>query len=62
MTNVTRKPLSLLAAVAVLNSLLTAGVLAAANNVEAVRSVVAAFAAAWNRHDLDAFGKLFAHG
>jgi ketosteroid isomerase-like protein len=60
MTNATRKLLSVLAAVAALNSLLTASVLAAANNVEDVRSVVATFATAWNRHDLDAFGKLFA--
>jgi ketosteroid isomerase-like protein len=59
MTNATRKLLSVLAAVAALNSLLTASVIAAANNVEDVRSVVAAFATAWNRHDLDAFGKLF---
>jgi Domain of unknown function (DUF4440) len=60
MTNATRKLLSVLAAIAALNSLLTASVLAAANNVEDVRSVVAKFATAWNRHDLDAFGKLFA--
>jgi hypothetical protein len=60
MTNATRKLLSVLAAVAALNSLLTASVLAAANNVEDVRSIVAAFATAWNRHDMDAFAKLFA--
>jgi uncharacterized protein (TIGR02246 family) len=34
--------------------------LAAAGDVDEVRNVVAAFAATWNRHDLDAFGKLFA--
>jgi hypothetical protein len=49
-----------LAAVAVLSSLLVACVLAAANDAEEVRNVVAAFATTWNRHDLDAFGKLFA--
>jgi hypothetical protein len=51
---------TVLAAVAVLYSLLTAGALAAANDVEDARNVVAAFATHWNHHDLDAFGKLFA--
>jgi uncharacterized protein DUF4440 len=49
-----------LAAVAVLNSVLTAGVLAAANDEEDARNVVAAFATSWSQHDLDGFGKLFA--
>jgi Domain of unknown function (DUF4440) len=35
-------------------------VLAAQNDAEDVRNVVAEFATTWNRHDLDAFGKLFA--
>jgi len=60
MTKATRRLPTVLAAVAVLNFLLTAYVLAAANDVEDVRNVVAAFATSWNRHDLDAFGKLFA--
>jgi ketosteroid isomerase-like protein len=34
--------------------------LAAPNDAEEVRSVVAGFATAWNHHDMDAFGKLFA--
>ncbi len=34
--------------------------LAAPNDADEVRKVVAAFATAWNRHDMDAFGKLFA--
>jgi ketosteroid isomerase-like protein len=49
-----------LAAVAVSTSLFADCVLAARNDAEDVRNVVAGFAAAWNRHDLDAFGKLFA--
>jgi hypothetical protein len=60
MTKATRKLPTVLAAVALLNSLLTTCVLAAANDGEDVRSVVAAFATTWNRHDLDTFGKLFA--
>jgi ketosteroid isomerase-like protein len=51
---------AVLAAVAMLSSLLNTSVLAAANNVEGVRNVVAAFATTWNRHDLDSFGRLFA--
>jgi uncharacterized protein (TIGR02246 family) len=39
---------------------MASSVLAAQNDAEAVRNVVAGFAATWNRHDLDAFGKLFA--
>ena len=60
MTKAMRKLPAALAAVAVLNFLLTAYVLAAASGVEEVRNVVAAFATSWNRHDLDTFGKLFA--
>ena len=55
-----RKHSTVLAAVAVLGSLLANCVLAAQNDVEDVRKVVAEFATTWNRHDLDAFGKLFA--
>ncbi len=55
-----RKLSTVLAAMAVLNSLLATCALAAANDMEDVRNVVAAFATTWNRHDLDAFGKLFA--
>ena len=40
--------------------MLASCVLAAANDTEDVRNVVAAFATTWNRHDLDTFGKLFA--
>jgi len=61
MTKATGKlPTVLAAAAAALNSLLITCVLAAANDVEDVRYVVAAFATSWNRHDLDTFGKLFA--
>jgi ketosteroid isomerase-like protein len=60
MPKATRKLLTVLAVLVVLNSLLTTAVLAAANDVEDARSVVAAFVTTWNRHDLDAFGKLFA--
>lgn len=60
MTTAMRKLSIVLAAVAVFTSLLANCVLAARNDAEDVRSVVAAFATTWNRHDLDAFGKLFA--
>jgi hypothetical protein len=60
MTTAMRKHSSVLAAVAVLSSLLGNCVLAAQIDVDGVRNVVAGFATTWNRHDLDAFGKLFA--
>jgi Domain of unknown function (DUF4440) len=60
MPKATRKLLTVLALLVVLDSLLTTNVHAAANDVEDVRHVVAAFATTWNRRDLDAFGKLFA--
>jgi ketosteroid isomerase-like protein len=60
MTTSTPKLSTVLAAVAVLGSLLATCVLAAANEEEGARNVVAGFATTWNRHDLDAFGKLFA--
>jgi hypothetical protein len=51
---------TVIAAVVMLNSLLANCVLAAGSNAaEDVRNVVAGFATTWNRHDLDAFGKLF---
>ena len=51
---------SLLAAVAIVTSMGATCILAAPNDVEDVRNVVAAFATTWNNHDMDAFGKLFA--
>jgi uncharacterized protein (TIGR02246 family) len=60
MTMALRKLSTVLVAVAVLNSLLANCVPAAQNDAEDVRNVVAGFATTWNRHDLDAFGKLFA--
>jgi len=60
MTAVLGKYSTGLATVAVLTCLLAPGLLAAPNDAEAVRSVVAQFATTWNRHDLQAFGKLFA--
>lgn len=58
-TNMT-KALSLFAAVALFASVWSAPVFAAPNDAQEVRSVVAAFATTWNRHDMDAFGKIFA--
>jgi hypothetical protein len=60
MTKATRKLSIGLAAVAVFSSLFASCPLAAANETDEVRDVVAAFATSWNRHDLNAFGKLFA--
>jgi hypothetical protein len=60
MTTAMRKLSTVLAAVAVFNFLFASYLLAAANDTDEVRNVVAAFATTWNRHDLDAFGKLFA--
>jgi ketosteroid isomerase-like protein len=54
------KPSTVLAALAVLNCLLAQCALAAPNAAEDVRKVVVGFATTWNRHDLEAFGKLFA--
>jgi ketosteroid isomerase-like protein len=51
---------TLFAAVSVFISLVANSVLAAPNDAEDVRNVVAGLATTWNRHDLDAFGKLFA--
>lgn len=60
MTAARHKLSTVLAAVAVLNCLLGHWVLAAPNPVEDVRRVVLGFTTTWNRHDLEAFGKLFA--
>jgi ketosteroid isomerase-like protein len=60
MTTAMRKLSTALVVVTVLNFLLANGVLAARNDAEDVRNVVAGFATTWNRHDLDAFGNLFA--
>lgn len=51
---------SLFAMVALLAFLYTSIALAAKNDAEDVRNVVAGFATDWNHHDMDAFGKLFA--
>jgi len=59
MTIATRKLATVLGAVAVLTCLLDNRVLAAPNDADNVRNVVAGFATSWNRHDMDAFGKLF---
>jgi ketosteroid isomerase-like protein len=60
MTTAKRRFSTVIAAVAVLNCLFANCVLAAgSNDAEDVRNVVAGFATTWNRHDLDAFGKLF---
>lgn len=48
------------AVLAVLNFLLATYALAAPNDATEVTNVVADFATTWNRHDLDAFGMLFA--
>src|SRR5271156_3319244 len=56
----TRKFSTVLAAVAVLTSLFANCLLAAQNDAQDVRKVVAGFATAWDHHDLDAFGQLFA--
>jgi ketosteroid isomerase-like protein len=53
-------PLSLFAAAAVLTCLSGTHLLAAPNDEQDVRNVVAGIATAWNNHDMDAFGKLFA--
>ena len=55
-----RKPLKLFAVVALLASFSTTCVLAAPNDTDDVRKVVEGFATAWNHHDMEAFGRLFA--
>lgn len=51
---------SLFALWALLGFLCTSVAVAATNDSEDVRNVVAGFATDWNHHDMDAFGKLFA--
>jgi Domain of unknown function (DUF4440) len=60
MTTAKRRFSTVFAAVAVVNFLFATWVSATPNDAKDVRDVVAAFAVTWNRHDLDAFGKLFA--
>lgn len=60
MTTATRRLSLALAAVALSCCLLAERVPAAPNDAEDVRNVAAGFATTWNRHDLQAFGKLFA--
>jgi hypothetical protein len=59
MTTAMRKLPTVLAGVAVWSSLLANCVLAAQNDAQDVRNVVAGIATTWNRRDMDAFGKLF---
>lgn len=54
------KPFRLLAAAALLSTLVATSSLAAPTDEADVRSVIAGFATAWNRHDMENFGKLFA--
>ncbi len=60
MTTAMHKLSTVLAAVTVLISPFANRVVAAQNDTEEVRTVVTGFATTWNRHDLNAFGKLFA--
>lgn len=53
------KPLKQVAVLALLAFFPTC-LLAATNNTDDVRKVVEGFSTAWNHHDMDAFGKLFA--
>lgn len=50
----------LLGIVALVIPMLATSIVAAPNDMEAVQKVVAGFVTAWNHHDMDAFGKLFA--
>jgi ketosteroid isomerase-like protein len=54
------RPLSLLALAVLGTSLLGTDALAAANDEEDVRKFVSGFVTAWNHHDMETFGKLFA--
>ncbi len=53
------EPFRLLATLG-LTTLFVASTVAAPNDAQDVRNVIAAFAMAWNSHDMDAFGRLFA--
>jgi len=55
-----RGPLSAFATIALVTCLLPAAALARPDDAEPVRKTVAGFSAAWNSHDMVAFGKLFA--
>lgn len=55
-----RQRLGVLAVLAMVTSFPAISVRAAANNEQGVRNVVAGFETSWNRHDMTAFGKLFA--
>lgn len=52
--------LSLLTVAALLTSLLGTQVVGGPNDEEAVRNTVTGFVTAWNHHDMNAFGQLFA--
>lgn len=54
------KALTLLAVAGLLSFFFAICALAAPTDEASVRNVVAGFATAWNNHDMDAFGKLFA--
>ena len=54
------QPSNLLAVAVLVTSLLATNVFAPENDEEDVKKFVSGFDAAWNRHDMDAFGKLFA--
>lgn len=60
MTTTVRSVANLFAIVAATVFLWTPVVLAVSNDADDVRNSVAGFATAWNHHDMDAFGKLFA--
>jgi uncharacterized protein (TIGR02246 family) len=55
-----RRLLQLVAVVALLALLPATCILAAPNDTDDVRKTVEGFTTAWNHHDMDAFGKLFA--
>ncbi|MGB9119403.1 MAG: SgcJ/EcaC family oxidoreductase [Candidatus Angelobacter sp.] len=55
-----RKLLHLVGVVTLLASLSATCILAAPNDTDDVRKAVEGFTTAWNHHDMDAFGKLFA--
>ena len=54
------QPWSVFAILALMTSLSATSLVAAPNDEEDVRKFVSGFATAWNQHDMDAFGKLFA--
>ena len=55
-----RKPLRLVSVLLLLASFSATCILAAPNDTDVVRKAVEGFATAWNHHDMDAFGQLFA--